>query len=82
MKNTKVCTKCNSSDVLRILAKVGPYGTGNNIAVGYPSFSAVKVTRYLCCECGYSEEWIENKDDIEILRAKFKITSKKKSLWK
>ncbi|WP_278281159.1 hypothetical protein [Clostridium sp. BSD9I1] len=32
---------------------------------GMTIFSAVKVTRYLCCDCGYSEEWIDDKKDIE-----------------
>lgn len=71
MKNTKMCPKCNSREILRIPGKAGAYGSGNNITVGSTIFSAVKITRYLCCECGYSEEWIDNKDDIEKLRAKY-----------
>ena len=31
MKNTKICPKCNASDVVRIDGYSGPYGTGNNI---------------------------------------------------
>jgi len=72
MKNTKICPKCNSREILRILGETGAYGTGNNILVGVTIFGAVNVTRYLCCECGYSEEWIDNKKDIEKLQRKFK----------
>lgn len=71
MKNTETCPKCNSMNILRIPGKAGAYGSGNNIMVGSTIFSAVKVTRYLCCECGYSEEWIDSKKDIEKLRNKF-----------
>ena len=33
-------------------------------------FSAVLVDRFVCCSCGYSEEWI-NKEDIAVLKAKY-----------
>lgn len=72
MKNTKTCPKCNSRNNLKIPGKFGAYGSGNNIAWGISGFSGVKVTRYLCCECGYSEEWIDDKEDIEKLYKKFK----------
>ena len=25
-------------------------------------FSAVKVNRYICCNCGFTEEWIDKED--------------------
>lgn len=65
MKNTKICPKCNSKSIVRIPGEAGPHGSGNIIMTGMTVFSAVKVTRYLCCECGYSEEWIDDKKDIE-----------------
>ncbi|WP_132249065.1 hypothetical protein [Natranaerovirga pectinivora] len=71
MKNLKVCPKCNGIDIIRIPGKAGAYGTGNNIMTGSTIFSAVKVTRYLCCDCGYTEEWIDNKEDINKLRKSF-----------
>ena len=69
MKNSRICPKCNSNDLIRIPGKNGPYGSGNNIPTGLTVFSAVKVTRYLCCSCGYSEEWIDSKKDIEKVRS-------------
>lgn len=71
MRISKVCPKCNSRDILRIPGEKGAYGTGNNINVGMTILSAVKVTRYLCCQCGYSEEWIDEKEDIEKLRKRY-----------
>ena len=70
MKNRKSCPKCNSTDIIKISGKAGAYGVGNNIQVGWSNFSAVLVHRYLCCSCGYSEEWID-KEDIRKLKEKY-----------
>ena len=64
MKNTKTCPKCSSSDIVRIDGYAGPYGAGNNIMTKRTILSAVNVNRYICCNCGYTEEWID-KEDIE-----------------
>ncbi len=70
MKATHICPKCNETDILRIPGRSGAYGTGNNIQTGMSIFSAVLVNRYVCCSCGYSEEWIE-KEDIPTLKKKY-----------
>ncbi len=62
MKNMNSCPKCQSRDILNIPGNAGAYGSGNNIQVGWSNFSAVLVNRYICCNCGYSEEWIDEKD--------------------
>lgn len=72
MKNRKYCPKCQSSDIVIIDGYTGAYGSGNNISVGATIFSTVKVNRYICCNCGFTEEWI-NKEDIE------KVKSSKKA---
>lgn len=69
MKNSCTCPKCNSNNIIKIPGTVGAYGAGNNIR--YSTFSYVKVTRYVCCDCGYSEEWIDNREDIEKLKKKY-----------
>ena len=38
---------------------------------GATVFSAVKVTRYLCAACGFSEEWVNSADDIAKLKKKY-----------
>lgn len=70
MKHKKICPKCGSTDILRVEGKAGAYGTGNNIMVGMTIFSAVLVHRYVCCGCGFSEEWID-KEDIRKLKERF-----------
>jgi predicted nucleic-acid-binding Zn-ribbon protein len=72
MKNSKKCPKCESPDIARIPGKVGAYGSGNNIQVGATLFGAVEVTRFLCQNCGFSEEWVESKDDLKKIGKKFK----------
>ena len=70
MKNTKICPKCNSSDIVRIDGYSGPYGTGNNIMTKNTIFSTVNVNRYICCECGYTEEWIDREDIEKVKNSK------------
>ena len=70
MKNSRRCPKCNGTDILLVPGKAGPYESGNNIMTGMTIFSAVMVDRYVCCKCGYSEEWIR-REDIERLKAKY-----------
>ena len=67
MKNTKICPKCGSYDIIRIDGYAGPYGVGNNIMTGNTIFSAVNVNRYICCTCGFTEEWID-KNDLEKIK--------------
>lgn len=66
MKNNEICPKCNSREILRIPGS--PYAHGNNIKSAFSTvFSTVSVVRYLCCDCGFTEEWIDYKEDIEKL---------------
>ena len=62
MKNTRTCPKCKGTDIVRVEGSAGAYGSGNNIQVGWSIFSAVLVHRYVCCDCGFSEEWIDKGD--------------------
>lgn len=71
MKNSHSCPKCGSQHLIRIPGRAGAYGTGNNIPYGISIFSYVPVTRFVCENCGYSEEWIESTTDIEKLRKKY-----------
>lgn len=72
VKNTRICSKCDSDTLLRIPGKHTGYGAGNIIAIGLTAINAARVTRFVCEQCGYSEEWIESKEDIQRLIAKYK----------
>lgn len=71
MKMNKTCPKCGCSDILMVPGEAGAYGAGNIIQVGWTNLSAVLVNRYVCCDCGYAEEWID-KEDIQKLKKKYK----------
>jgi predicted RNA-binding Zn-ribbon protein involved in translation (DUF1610 family) len=71
MKNTHTCPKCNSQEIMRIEGRSGGYGGGNDIRAGSTSFRTVKVTRYLCGSCGFSEEWIDAPEDLHKLKEKY-----------
>ena len=70
MKNKRICPKCSSADIVRIDGYSGAYGTGNNIMVGKSIFSSVNVNRYICCKCGYTEEWIDREDIEKVANSK------------
>lgn len=71
MKNTNKCPKCGSSGIIKVPGYAGAYGFGNNIMVGMTIKSAVPVDRYLCTNCGFSEEWVDI-DNIDKIKKKFK----------
>ena len=71
MKNTHTCPKCNSQEIMRIEGRMGGYSGGNDIPAGSFSFRTVKVTRYLCGSCGFSEEWIDAPEDLHKLKEKY-----------
>ena len=70
MKNINTCPKCRSGNIVRIDGYAGPYGSGNNIMTGVTVFSAVNVNRYVCCDCGYTEEWIDREDLEKVKKSK------------
>lgn len=70
MKKTHICPKCGDNEIVIVPGKIGAYGSGNNIRVGWTIYSAVLVHRYVCCSCGYTEEWI-NEEDLSTIKWKY-----------
>ena len=58
--------------IIRIPGRHHGYGAGNIINMGFAR-PTVKVTRYLCSNCGYVEEWIDDPSDIQRLKNKYMI---------
>ncbi|MEM9548155.1 MAG: hypothetical protein AAGA77_19395 [Bacteroidota bacterium] len=69
MKNSHMCPKCNSTDIIRI--KGGSTWTGYQNFIRGTMTKMVLVTRYLCADCGFSEEWVEKEKDLELLKKKY-----------
>ncbi len=62
MKWTKKCPKCAANDVIHIPA--GP--SQGRIPMGWTN---IFLSRYICGQCGFSEEWLEaTTEEIERLR--------------
>ena len=71
MRNSHSCPKCRSTETLRILGRPGRAGI-DNIFLGATIFAGVVlVTRYVCASCGFSEEWVDERADLEKLRSKY-----------
>lgn len=64
MKNTSQCPKCQGRKIIRIPSPSFGKRSRNNIGLGFMKFGDAKVTRYLCCHCGFSEEWVDDANDI------------------
>jgi ribosomal protein S27AE len=74
MKNTKVCPKCGSRDIIIVPGSINMFGAGDNIPTGLNILGgtvAIMVTRHLCGKCGFIEEWVEDPKDREKLKRKY-----------
>lgn len=70
MKFVRECPKCGGKDIFVVEGFTGAYGVGNNIDSGITIFSHVPVDRYVCANCGFSEEWIRMEDIERTRRSK------------
>ena len=61
MKHSAVCPKCGGTEILRI---DGRSVNGGEIPAGW---TGAKLNRFLCTVCGYSEEWIDQKDIAKLI---------------
>ncbi|MCR4645048.1 MAG: hypothetical protein K5695_06535 [Oscillospiraceae bacterium] len=67
MKNTKQCPKCGSTDIIVFMNDGYPEGAHHGIMTGITIMSTVPLHRYICCNCGYTEQWV-NRSNIEKLK--------------
>ena len=72
MKRTGMCPKCGSAVIARI-PDIGRYANGNNIYLRSAVVLAgrIPMIKYVCCDCGYVEEWIESGGDLGKIRERF-----------
>ena len=72
MKNTWQGPKCGATDVVRIPDNSSRHASGNNIYTStYTLFGKIPVIRYVCCECGYVENWVEAKEELLEIKKKY-----------
>lgn len=71
MKNTSVCPKCGSRDIVRVPDDAHRY-LANSIAITNVAWvKRIPVARYVCCGCGYVENWVEQRHELKELKRKF-----------
>ena len=66
MKHSRICPKCGSKEIIMIMERT-PSGNdnGNHIYCGHYSYAS--IWRYICCDCGYTEQYV-NKPEIKKIR--------------
>ncbi len=63
MKNSGKCPKCNSADIF--IRKGFKHAKGYSIMLGSTSFSEVPMDHYICKECGYIEQWLQDTEKLK-----------------
>ena len=72
MKNGNLCPKCGSREIVRIPDNPRRHASGNNIYTTRATLlGKIPVIRYVCCGCGYTENWVETRRDLEKLKETF-----------
>ena len=72
MITTHTCPKCGGRDILRIPDNPGRYTSGNNIYTGtFTLIGKIPIIRYVCLDCGYVEQWVEQPEQRRRLRQAF-----------
>lgn len=68
MKHTRCCPKCHSDNIVRVPDNPGRYASGNNTIT---LFGKIPVIRYVCCNYGYVENWVENRHELYEIKKTF-----------
>ena len=69
MRNKSCCSKCDSQNTVRVPDNPYRYTSGNNIYTTKATlFGKISVSRYVCCDCGYAENWVENKNGLNDIK--------------
>ena len=70
MKNNK-CSKCSSSDLLKLNAYKGPSNATPRsvIILTLGAFKRKKIypSNFLCLNCGFIEQWIDSQEDLDMI---------------
>jgi predicted nucleic-acid-binding Zn-ribbon protein len=75
MKLTGACPKCRCQDIVRVPGEPPANHVGNFIGAGglLGNLVSIPVTRFVCCTCGYSEEWIDSRTDLKKLQERYRV---------
>jgi len=62
MKHTHRCPKCQSLEVLKVAGSI--WSTTRSIAVNNWETKKIALDRYICFDCGYTEEYAVIDDNL------------------
>ena len=68
MKCTNSCPKCQNAEIAKIEGGGFKGNTYNIISFG---LTTVYLTRYVCTYCGYTENYVDDKKDLDKIKNKF-----------
>ena len=71
MKNTRCCPKCHSKNIVRVPDDAHRYLSNSICITRFVTVERVLVARYVCCDCGYVEEWVENGNEHNKIKKAF-----------
>jgi len=69
MKNMQ-CPKCQSREIVRLPGDIQPPSTLSG-AKSASSLKTIKTTLYCCANCGFSEVWVDDPEDLKNLLKRF-----------
>lgn len=68
MKFTCCCPKCQNSEIAIIEGGAFKGNIYNTLSFG---LSTVYLTRYVCTDCGYTENYVDDPEDLQKIKNKF-----------
>lgn len=72
MKDTHLCPKCGSRNIVRVPDNAHRHASGNNIyTTTLTLLGKIPVIRYVCCDCGYVENWVETQKELAEIKRTF-----------
>lgn len=72
MKEGKRCPKCGSKEIIRVPDDAHRYLANSICITGLVTVKRIPITRYVCHECGYVENWAKTRHDREKLWKAYK----------
>lgn len=71
MKNTDTCPKCGSRDIVRVPDDAHRYLANSICITKLVTVERIPVARYVCCGCGYVENWVETRGELDRIKGAF-----------
>lgn len=71
MKNTHICPKCGSHNIVRVPDDAHRYLANSICITKAVTVERIPVARFVCCGCGYVENWVETQRELAKIERTF-----------